>query len=466
MKKAIFHRFILVLLAALCLNSVIFYVASSHLILNTAKDEMVYTIEALDSILEYDGDLQQQLTRLDEFADQGDGRITLIDRDGRVVMDSDADASGLDNHGDREEVNQALLTGQGYAKRQSETLGRTMLYVACRSAHSDMVIRMAVPYRGMQEYLPMLFPAAFLSFLIALGCSSIVTRRLVSSITKPLSDISKEMLKVKGDYSQLHVQGSCYPELNIISETTMKLAENVKNYLAQIERERQIRQEFFSNASHELKTPITSIQGYAELLESGMIQDENMKLDFAGRIKKEAINMTGLINDILMISRLEAKDAQVTVSDVRISPLLEDIVESLKPQAAKSQVFIHTDCQPICFRANPQQMKELLGNLMSNAVKYNHPGGQVWVNIRERGEQLLIRVRDNGMGIPENSLERIFERFYRVDKGRSRKQGGTGLGLSIVKHIVNYYHGSIQVKSQLEKGTEFTVTIPLDWEKM
>ncbi len=122
-------------------------------------------------MLEYEGDLQHQLERLDRFADQGDGRITLIDGDGRVVMDSDADASELDNHGDRKEVSQALLTGQGYAKRHSETLGRTMLYVACRSAHSDMVIRMAVPYYGMREYLPMLFPAAFLSFLIALGCS-------------------------------------------------------------------------------------------------------------------------------------------------------------------------------------------------------------------------------------------------------------------------------------------------------
>ena len=109
-------------------------------------------------------------------------------------------------------------------------------------------------------------------------------------------------------------------------------------------------------------------------------------------------------------------------------------------------------------------MKELLTNLVGNAVKYNHPGGQVWVTIREQDGQMVIRVRDNGVGIPEESLDRIFERFYRVDKGRSRKQGGTGLGLSIVKHIVNFYHGSIHVASQLEKGTEFMVTIPLKWE--
>ena len=192
-----------------------------------------------------------------------------------------------------------------------------------------------------------------------------------------------------------------------------------------------------------------------------MIQDEAMKQDFAGRIKKEAVNMTGLINDILMISRLEAKDAEVVKTDVRISVLLEDIIESLKPAAAVSQVFIHVDCQPLCLRANVQQMKELLSNLISNAVKYNHPGGQVWVNIREQDGNMMIRVKDNGMGIPSESLDRIFERFYRVDKGRSRKQGGTGLGLSIVKHIVNFYHGTIRVTSELEKGSEFVVSIPM-----
>lgn len=192
-----------------------------------------------------------------------------------------------------------------------------------------------------------------------------------------------------------------------------------------------------------------------------MIQDEDMQRDFARRIKKEAAGMTGLINDILMISRLEAKEAEVTMSDVRISVLLEEIAARLKPQAASGQVFLHIDCQPLCLKANVQQMDELLTNLLSNAIKYNRPGGQVWVCIREQDGNMVIRVKDNGMGIPSDSLDRIFERFYRVDKGRSRKQGGTGLGLSIVKHIVNFYHGNITVTSKLDRGTEFVVSIPM-----
>ena len=464
MRRAVLGRFILVLLAALCINSVIFYVSASHLLMRTTAQSLIYTLSSIDNLLDYDQsdqELLRQTENLEDFTQRDESRLTLIRGDGTVAADSDAEAGEMDNHLQREEVRQALETGEGYTTRFSETLGQDMLYAACRSRHSDMILRLAVPYYGMQEFLPVLFPAVIVSFLIALGISVIFSRRFAYSVTKPLQDISKEMLKVRGDYGELHFDRYKYPEINVIADTTMKMSRNVKDYLNRIEKEKQIRQEFFSNASHELKTPITSIQGYAELLESGMIVDEEMKADFARRIKKEAENMTGLINDILMISRLEAKDAEVVFSQVRISVLLDDILDSLKPLAAQSQVFIHSDCQPISIEANPQQMKELLNNLITNAVKYNRPGGQVWIQIREKGDAMLIRVRDNGMGIPEDSLDRIFERFYRVDKGRSRKQGGTGLGLSIVKHIVSFYQGTIRVSSELDKGSEFVVELPL-----
>ena len=468
MRKAVLGKFVLVLLAALCINSVIFYISASHLLMQTTAQSLIYTLRSIDNLLDYgqsDQELLKQTENLEDFTEADESRLTLIRGDGTVTADSDAEAGEMDNHLEREEVSRALESGEGYATRWSETLGQEMLYAACRSQHSDMVLRLAVPYYGMSEFLPMLFPAVIISFLIALGISFIFSQRFASSITRPLQEISREMLKVRGDYGDLHFQKYKYSEINVIADTTMKMSRNVKEYLSQIEKEKQIRQEFFSNASHELKTPITSIQGYAELLESGMIQDENMKLDFARRIKKEAENMTGLINDILMISRLEAKDAEVVFSSVRISVLLDDILDSLKPLAAQCQVFLHADCQPITIEANPQQMKELLNNLITNAVKYNRPGGQVWVQIREQGDAMVVRVKDNGMGIPADSLDRIFERFYRVDKGRSRKQGGTGLGLSIVKHIVSFYRGTIRVSSEIDKGSEFVVELPLKREK-
>ena len=465
MRRAILQKFILVLFGALILNGLIFYLVGSRVILNSSTRDMLYMLEVLDGSLDYESDLEKTMKKLDSVMDGNNSRLTVIDLDGTVVADTQAQMDEMDNHLDREEIQDAIEKGSGYARRRSDTLDEGMLYVAYRSKNADVILRAAVPYSGFQQYLPLFFPASALSLLVAVVGSFIVTTRLVSSITKPLQDISKEMLKVKGDYTELNFEHCQYPEINVIADTTMKMSKNVKDYLNQIEKERMIREEFFSNASHELKTPITSIQGYAELLESGMIQDESTKADFASRIKKEAVRMTGLINDILMISRLEAKEAEVTFSDVRVSVLLEEIIDSLKPQAAEAQVFVHVDCQPLMIHANLQQMRELLTNLISNAIKYNRPGGQVWINIRETDGQMVIRVKDNGVGIPSDSLDRIFERFYRVDKGRSRKQGGTGLGLSIVKHIVNFYHGTIHVSSEPDMGSEFTVFLPMFPEK-
>ena len=444
MRRAILQKFILVLFGALILNGLIFYLVGSRVILNSSTRDMLYMLEVLDGSLDYESDLEKTMKKLDSVMDGNNSRLTVIDLDGTVVADTQAQMDEMDNHLDREEIQDALEKGSGYARRRSDTLDEGMLYVAYRSRNADVILRAAVPYSGFQQYLPLFFPASALSLLVAVVGSFIVTTRLVSSITKPLQDISKEMLKVKGDYTELNFEHCQYPEINVIADTTMKMSKNVKDYLNQIEKERMIRQEFFSNASHELKTPITSIQGYAELLESGMIQDEATKADFASRIKKEA---------------------EVTFSDVRVSVLLEEIIDSLKPQAAEAQVFVHVDCQPLMIHANLQQMRELLTNLISNAIKYNRPGGQVWINIRETDGQMVIRVKDNGVGIPSDSLDRIFERFYRVDKGRSRKQGGTGLGLSIVKHIVNFYHGTIHVSSEPDMGSEFTVFLPMFPEK-
>lgn len=462
MKRAIFAKFIQIILVVLVLSSFIFYIASSSALLKNSRKDMLYTLKAMDIVLDYSSDLSKEVEELKPALNENHSRFTVIGMNGKVVADTgNVSVDSLDNHINRAEVKEALANGVGYSRRYSDTLKENMLYVAIRSGHSDYILRMAIPYTGMKEYLMLLLPAVWLSFLLAFMYSAFSADSFAESITKPLKEISQEMLKVNGDYTDMSFETYQYPEINIIAETTTKMSENVKEYLNRIELEKQIRQEFFSNASHELKTPITSVQGYAELLESGIIQDEGQKKDFIKRIKKEAVNMNNLINDILMISRLETKEAEVLKSDVRLSIVLDDIIESLKPLAASHEVLIHMDCKPLCIYANGQQMKELFGNLISNAVKYNKTGGEVWVTVTEEDRNVIIRVKDNGMGIPKDSLGRIFERFYRVDKGRSKKQGGTGLGLSIVKHIVNFYHGTITVKSELDIGTEFIVKIPI-----
>lgn len=462
MRKTIFVKFIQLVFAALVLNSLIFYIVTSSVLLKNTRSDMLYTLETMDHLMDYENDLNLEVAQLEPVIAKKRSRFTIIQTDGSVAADtSTEDMSLLDNHLERKEVADALHHGNGDSKRYSATIRQTMLYVAIRSDRADYILRLAVPYTGVREYLVMLFPAVWLSFLVALMASAFSADKFASSVARPLKEISQEMLKVKGDYTKLSFETCQYPEINVIAETTTKMSHHVKEYLDQIELERQIRQEFFSNASHELKTPITSIQGYAELLECGMIEDEECRLDFVHRIKKEAVDMTGLINDILMISRLETKEAEVTIGDVRVAVILNDILDSLKPLAASLEVQVHSDCKPVCIQANAQQIKELLGNLITNAVKYNKPGGQVYIHVAVQDNELVIRVKDTGMGIPEDSISRVFERFYRVDKGRSRKQGGTGLGLSIVKHIVNFYHGTIMVESKLDVGTEFIVRIPI-----
>lgn len=201
MRRAILEKFILVLLAALCINSVIFYLISSHMILNMTKEDMTYSIEMIDHLLDYEDDscLAVQIERMEAFTGADDIRVTLINSDGTVVSDTDTSTRGLDNHLSREEVREALEEGVGYAKRYSETMGKHFLYVACRSERSDMILRISVPYSGLSEYLPMLLPAALVSFLAALACAFVFTRRFVDSVTRPLQDIVSELQKVKGE---------------------------------------------------------------------------------------------------------------------------------------------------------------------------------------------------------------------------------------------------------------------------
>lgn len=462
MRKAIFKKFLQLLFFALVLNSVIFYAVTGSLLLKKSRTNMLFTLHTVDSLLDYSSDLKKQWDNLSGVSDTDDGRFTIIRPDGTVIADTEiGDSLSMENHMEREEIKEALKEGSGYSTRHSKSLEREMIYVAVMSENQEYILRLSVPFSGMREYLPMMLPAVLLSFAVAFIGSSMEAERFSQSITKPLQEISREMIKVDGDYADLHFETCPYEEINVIADTTTKMSQNVREYLERLEQEKQIRQEFFSNASHELKTPITSVRGYVELLESGMALDDETKNDFLKRIKKEVMRMTSLVDDILMISRLESRGAKSDIVPIRVRDLVDDMVSSLAPQAAERTVLIHKNCDDFYIYADLRQMTELFMNLLTNAVKYNNPGGEVFVTVKKQGKNMLLTVRDTGVGIPKESLVRIFERFYRVDKGRSRKQGGTGLGLSIVKHVVSFYNGTVQVESEISKGSTFSVSIPV-----
>lgn len=461
MKRAVLLRFVVILLLALMVSGAFSYYFIGGNMLSHDMSSMLNTIHAVDYALDYSGNLQEQVEELHSAAMDETSRITVIASDGTVAADSEVERPDMmENHLERDEVKEAFSTGTGSDTRSSESLGESMLYVAARSDNGNYVVRLAVPYTNMLDYLISIFPVLLLGSGIAFVISVIIAIRFSDTITTPLNEISAEMEKVRGEEPNFTFRHYKYKELNVISETTLKMAAEIRAHMDQLEKEKKIRQEFFSNASHELKTPITSVHGYAELLDQGFIQDEATKKDFYARILRETDNMTNLINDILMISRLETKEAEVTFSTVRMGPLMTEIFESVEPIAADYQVMLHKECSPVSIEASAKQMRELIMNLVSNGIKYNHPGGNVWVEIWSENGKLYIQVKDDGCGISEEDQERIFERFYRVDKGRSKKMGGTGLGLSIVKHIVEYYGGSIRLESSPGRGSCFTVEIP------
>lgn len=453
----------IVLFVALLLSSAISCFMISRILMENTEEHMQYVLSFWDASLDMNRDLKEQVESLPQVINNEKARFTIIGMDGSVYADSEVeDVSEMYDHSDRSEVKEAIENGNGVAIRQSDTLGFSMLYVTHYSETHQLILRVAVPFIGMGTYLKLLFPSIAVSFIISTLVASSLAARFAKTVALPLKEISREIQKLQEKSPEFNFKEYPYPELNIIAQTTADMSKEIQSAIQKLEKEKTIRQEFFSNASHELKTPLTSVRGYIELMESGIVTDEAQKEEFFRRIKKETENMTHLINDILMVSRLETKEAEVVFSEVRMYPLLQDVLASFETMAENMGVTIEVDCRPICIYANLQQMQELLNNLIGNAIKYNRSGGIVKIKMEEYQKQLHISVADTGVGIPKESLDRIFERFYRVDKGRNKKIGGTGLGLSIVKHIVQFYNGQIHVNSIVGKGSIFEVWIPMN----
>ncbi|MDO4356973.1 MAG: ATP-binding protein [Clostridia bacterium] len=235
--------------------------------------------------------------------------------------------------------------------------------------------------------------------------------------------------------------------------------------ISELRRLEQVRTDFAANVSHELKTPLTSIRGFVETLDAGAIDNPQMARKFLRIIMLETERLTRLINDILSISKLESGSDEVETERIRIDKMAEDICDMLSIHASEKQVKLHChrNQEPVYIIGNHDRTEQMLINLIENGIKYNKPGGSVSVKMftNEQKTECYISISDTGIGIAEEHLPRLFERFYRVDKGRSRSMGGTGLGLAIVKHIVRTMNGTIEVHSKLDEGTEFLITLPL-----
>lgn len=461
MKRAIVKRFIVVLIVAMAISSIVISMSYYRLASHRVMEDMKSVLLLLDATIDWESsDLEKQIIEISSQMNN-DYRITIIDNDGSVLADSETgNPETMENHKNRKEVKEAFQDGFGTKVRNSSTIKGSMMYAAYCSPTQHKVIRISIHHDVITDLMKMMVPSIAISLLLALSVAGVLTNKFAASVTKPILEISHKLEGIydeKIDFNFPHYQ---YDELNIIARTTTDMSKSVQDYIRKLEKEKTIRQEFFSNASHELKTPLTAIRGYAELLQSGMASDTQMQKEFLGRIHSEVEEMTSLINDILMISRLETKELMPTKEMLCVKSVAEEIKKTLKPLADENNVSLEIHCCDEFVYMDRSHLQGILSNLMGNAVKYNRPGGFVQTDITMDSTSLSIRVEDSGIGIAKEDQKRIFERFYRVDKGRSKRVAGTGLGLSIVKHVTEFYGGCVSVESQSGVGSTFLVQLP------
>ena len=447
MRKAIFQKIFSTAMAIFLLTAAASFAALYRYFttqqLSALKSEAAYLSAAISD----------QGTDFLADAAGDDVRVTLVDPDGTVRYDTFIDPKTLSDHGDRAEVRQAFSQGWGESRRRSDTGGALAAYYAVRMP-DGAVLRLGTRLFTPATLLVNLFTPLVLILLLAIVISFLLAARMSQQITLPLGRIDLMNPEERAVYPELR------PLVRRISAQNRELQQKEAQTRSAHEAQDAMRREFTANVSHELKTPLTSISGYAELLQNGLVRQEDVA-QFGGKIYREAQRLIVLVNDILRLSRLDEKDISEEKTVISLLAVCRETVLRLSPEAKEKNVTFRLSGQEITLSGVPRVVEEIVYNLCDNAVKYNKPGGMVNVSVSKDADFAVLEVRDTGIGIPEGQLDRIFERFYRVDQSHSRELGGTGLGLSIVKHGAAFHNAAVEVESKEGEGTLFRVRFPI-----
>ena len=540
--KSILSVAVAVLMASLIIIVGVLYPYFGGVQESQLKDELSLAAEATEQLGE------NYLANLDSDR----YRLTWVADDGTVIFDTHADAASMENHADREEIKEALVSGTGSSTRQSSPLTEQTIYEATR-LNDGSVLRISVSRTtALVLVLGLLQPIAIV-LVIAIALSAWLAHRMAKKVVDPLNklDLDKPMeneayeeltpllRRINAQHKEIKYQmqtlqrkqeefeqitGNMKEALVLLDNTgrivsinpaaralfgtgsscvgddflTIDRKQNMRTALEEANqqghadfrtkkngREYQFdlsrvdsdgnnhgmvilafditeqvnaekhRQEFTANVSHELKTPLQSIIGSAELMENGIVKEEDVPR-FIGHIRKEASRLAFLIDDIIRLSELD-EGTEMPRENVSLKVLSEEICETLSDAAKMKDVSLEVTGDDGVINGVRRLLYEIVYNLCDNAIKYNNPGGKVEVAVAEQQGTVKISVSDTGIGIAPEHQDKVFERFYRVDKSHSKQSGGTGLGLSIVKHAVQYHHGKINVESELNKGTTISV---------
>ena len=437
MKRRILMCFVAVIVTGVALTTALMTLLAYNLFEGRVLDGLRMNATLLAQMI---GEQGEQATR---GALDGELRVTLIGADGGVRFDNSADPGAMDNHADRPEVLEARREGSGQGVRESETMDRSMFYYALR-LDDGSVLRVSEEASSLLSIFLRSLPLILAVLGVMVLLCFIVARRLTVRLIRPIEQMTADLNDVRSV--------ARYPEL----EPFVDMIEKQHDEILQ---SADMRVEFTANVSHELKTPLTSISGYAELIESGMATGDQVTR-FAGEIHQSANRLLTLINDIIRLSQLDGPMRDTTFEPVDLAQVAASTVRQLALNAHRMGVSLELDTRPAVISADRQMMEELLFNLCDNAIRYNVTGGSVRVEVRPLREKVIVCVQDTGIGISEEHQKHVFERFYRVDKSRSKATGGTGLGLAIVKHIAVRHEAEIEIDSALGRGTAITVTFP------
>jgi two-component system phosphate regulon sensor histidine kinase PhoR len=520
------------------------------------------------------GRAAEALRKIQGIGARGGRRVTLVAADGRVLADTDADPASMDNHRLRPEIAAAAASGEGISVRQSDTVGRELMYYALRLPEEGApVLRIAVPVAGLEEHLASLTRGLILFTALALAVAAAVCFVIVRRHTAPLVELTRLAGGIASGDLARRARVDDSGEAGTLARSLNTMAESLTSMVAQARKDREemgailagmgdgviatdrrqrillfnqgasrlldfapegasgrlvwevvreeaviqaakealesggrrtfqvgpvrnrhldvsvypwpsegppegvvivahdatesvryqeLRKEFVANVSHELRTPLTMIKGFVETLEDGAVADPVKGPEFLATIGKHVDQLTNLVSDLLELSRLESREGLPRVLRVEVAGVLKKVVEFMKPAAEKRRQALELSLDGVLpgVAGDPDYLERAVGNLVDNAIKYTPEGGRIRISARAEEASVAIEVKDTGIGIPAEDLRRVFERFYRVDKSRSREMGGTGLGLSIVKHVVQVHGGTVDVESAVGKGTTFRVRLP------
>ena len=379
----------------------------------------------------------------------GKHRITLVDSSGKVLFDNRNDINSLGNHNDRKEIREARENGTGYSERYSDTLSRKTINVTKLLNNRD-VLRLSEDMSTvwstlMDTIFPMICVMVF-SILIA----AYMAGRVSKAATTPINQIDLNEPDREKVYDEIE------PLIDKIIKQNNQIDKQIEQLNMEHEKQDNLRRDFTANVSHELKTPLTSISGFAEIIQNGMVKEEDITR-FAGKIHSEAQRLIILVGDIIKLSQLDGKDIAVKMEPIDLYETSQAVMGHLEAAAEKRNIKMFLSGKHLVITGAEQIIEEMIFNLIDNAIKYNKTGGKIYVNILKNDDGINLSVEDTGIGIKDEDIGRIFERFYRADKSHSKEIGGTGLGLSIVKHGANFHNAKVFVESKYKEGTKITI---------